>query len=249
MEKIKLNADERIDQLYSMDVQIIQSAEVFSFSLDAVLLADFVKESKKENKKALDLCAGNGAVGLFISAKFAGKIDAVEIQPRLADMASRSVKLNNLKNRFTVYNEDLNNVDNFLKKDSYDVVTCNPPYFKTLPQSKKNPNEYLAIARHEIKVNLEQVIKKASEMLKFGGKLYLVHRPERISEILSTMNKFKLEPKKIKLVYPKDGKDANIILIEAIKDGKSGGIKFLPPIITYDDQNNYTKQVRDILYG
>lgn len=246
---INLEENERIDQLYSQDVQIIQSSEVFSFSLDAVLLASFIKADSRSNKKAVDLCAGNGAVGLFISKKFKGQIDEVEIQPRLADMAQRSVKLNHLENRIKVYNRDLNEAALFLKKDNYDVVTCNPPYFETLPHSKKNPNEYLAIARHEIKVTLKQVIEVSSGLLKTGGKLYLVHRPERSLEIMEMMMQNRLAPKKIKLVYPKANKEANMILIEAIKDGKKGGIKYLPPIITYTDENEYTQQVKELIYG
>ena len=249
MTDIKLNQDERIDQLYSKDVKIIQSNHVFSFSLDAVLLADFVKVSKQKAKKALDLCSGNGAISLFISDKFPGEIDAVEIQDRLADMAKRSVKLNQLENKIHVYTEDLNQAPNFLKPDSYDIVTCNPPYFKSLPQSQKNPNPYLAIARHEIKVNLHQVIAISSKMLKMGGKFYLVHRPDRIDEIITEMKNLRLAPKRIQLIYPKKDADANMILVEAIKDGRPGGIKFLSPIITYDESQEYSIKVKEMLYG
>lgn len=245
---IKLYEDERIDQLYAQDVKIIQSSSVFSFSLDAVLLANFVKPSFKNNKKALDLCAGNGAVGLFISKIFKGKIDEVEIQNRLADMALRSVKLNDLENKITVYNEDLNSIDSILKKDSYDIVTCNPPYFKASSNSKKNPNKYLAIARHEIAVTLEQVISVSSGMLKAGGKLYLVHRPDRLLEILETMKNNRLAPKRIKLVHPKREREANMVLIEAIKDGKIDGMKFLAPIFIYN-KDEYTDEVKEMLYG
>lgn len=249
MEKVKLYENERVDSLLAEDLQIIQSADVFSFSLDAVLLADFVKSVSRPDRKAVDLCAGNGAVGLFISKKFAGRIDQVEIQSRLADMNQRSLELNGLTDRIKVYNRDLKDAFSFLEKDSYDVVTCNPPYFKTLPQSKKNPNQYLALARHEIAVTLEDTVKVTSGLLKTGGKAYYVHRPDRLIEILDTMQAHRLAPKRIKLIYPKQGRDANMVLIEAIKDGKSDGLKFLPPVITYTDQNEYTPTIKEILYG
>lgn len=249
METFKLYENERVDSLLAENLKIIQSTDVFSFSLDAVLLADFVKPVSRSNRKAVDLCAGNGAVGLFISKKFAGQIDQVEIQSRLADMNQRSLKLNGLTDRMKVYNRDLKDAFSFLEKDSYDVVTCNPPYFKTLPQSKKNPNQYLALARHEIAVTLEDTIEITSGLLKTGGKAYYVHRPDRLIEILDTMQAHRLAPKRIKLIYPKQGRDANMVLIEAIKDGKSDGLKFLPPVITYTDQNEYTAAIKEILYG
>ena len=249
MEKVKLYENERVDSLLAENLQIIQSADVFSFSLDAVLLADFVKSVSRPDRKAVDLCAGNGAVGLFISKKFAGRIDQVEIQSRLADMNQRNLELNGLTDRIKVYNRDLKDAFSFLEKDSYDVVTCNPPYFKTLPQSKKNPNQYLALARHEIAVTLEDTVKVTSGLLKTGGKAYYVHRPDRLIEILDTMQAHRLAPKRIKLIYPKQGRDANMVLIEAIKDGKSDGLKFLPPVITYTDQNEYTPTIKEILYG
>ena len=249
MEKVKLYENERVDSLLAENLQIIQSADVFSFSLDAVLLADFVKSVSRPDRKAVDLCAGHGAVGLFISKKFAGRIDQVEIQSRLANMNQRSLELNGLTDRIKVYNRDLKDAFSFLEKDSYDVVTCNPPYFKTLPQSKKNPNQYLALARHEIAVTLEDTVKVTSGLLKTGGKAYYVHRPDRLIEILETMQAHRLAPKRIKLIYPKQGRDANMVLIEAIKDGKSDGLKFLPPVITYTDQNEYTPTSKEILYG
>lgn len=249
METFKLYENERVDSLLAENLKIIQSTDVFSFSLDAVLLADFVKPVSRSNRKAVDLCAGNGAVGLFISKKFAGQIDQVEIQSRLADMNQRSLKLNGLTDRMKVYNRDLKDAFSFLEKDSYDVVTCNPPYFKTLPQSKKNPNQYLALARHEIAVTLEDTIEITSGLLKTGGKAYYVHRPDRLIEILDMMQAHRLAPKRIKLIYPKQGRDANMVLIEAIKDGKSDGLKFLPPVITYTDQNEYTAAIKEILYG
>lgn len=249
MEKVKILENERVDALFSENVKIIQSKDVFSFSLDAVLLANFVHSVTRPDRKAVDLCSGNGAIGLFISNKFAGQIDQVEIQPQLANMNQRSVLLNGLKERIHVFNRDLKESFSFLEKDSYDVVTCNPPYFKCLPQSKKNPNRCLALARHEITVTLEDTVKVASGLLKAGGKAYYVHRPERLMEILDVMKAYRLAPKRIRLVYPKKKRNANMVLIEAIKDGKNDGLTFLPSIITYTDENEYTGEVKEILYG
>ncbi|WP_125547049.1 tRNA1(Val) (adenine(37)-N6)-methyltransferase [Levilactobacillus lindianensis] len=244
-----LKSGERIDQLYSQDIQIIQSPEVFAFSLDAVLLADFAKPLAKATSQTVDLCAGNGAVGLFMSSKTRGKIAEVEIQPRLADMARRSVTLNHLDDRMTVYEGDLANVTTWIPKDSVDVVTCNPPYFADLPDSQKNPNEYLAIARHEITTDLATVVATTSGLLKMGGKAYFVHRPDRLLQLLELMAANRLAPKRIRLVHPKPGKEANMVLVEAIKDGKPGGLRFLAPLMVYDQAGKYTAEVQALLYG
>ena len=244
-----LLSNERIDQLYSSKIKIIQSSEVFSFSIDAILLADFADSLKKKNSKIVDLCAGNGAVGLFLSQKVNGKIIQVEIQKRLADMARRSILLNNLEDKITILNEDLNNLQGLISKDSVDMVVCNPPYFANLETSKKNPNQYYAIARHEIKVTLEQVIEVTSGLLKFGGKANFVYRPDRLLEMLALMRKHNIAPKKIQLVYPKKDKEANIVLVQGIKAGKDGGIRYLPPIIVSEDNGKYTNVIEELLYG
>lgn len=242
-----LKPDERIDQLYAEDIQIIQSPEVFSFSLDAVLLANFPTIPKKGS--IVDLCAGNGAVGLFVSRKTQAEIKQMEIQPRLADMGSRSIVLNQLEQQMTMIEGDIKDWNNYILSDSVDLVLCNPPYFKELPQSKKNPNPYLAVARHEIKTNLSEVINIASHTLKMNGHLALVHRPERLLAILDEMRRFRIAPKRIQFVYPKAGKDANILLVDGIKDGKEDGLKILPPLITYNEQNEYQPEIRKMLYG
>lgn len=245
----ELKAGERIDQLYSQDVQIIQSPEVFAFSLDAVLLADFAKLPSRQSSQTVDLCAGNGAVGLFMSHKTRGQIAEVEIQPRLADMARRSVQLNALTSQMTVYEGDLAQVNQWIPKDSADVVTCNPPYFADLPDSQKNPNSYLAIARHEIKTDLATVVATTSGLLKMNGKSYFVHRPDRLLQLLDLMAANRLAPKRIRLVHPKPGKEANMVLVEAIKDGKPGGLRFLDPLTVYDQAGDYTPEVKALLYG
>lgn len=242
-----LYENERIDQLYADDIQIIQSHEVFSFSLDAVLLANFAGLPKRGT--IVDLCAGNGAVSLFMSRKTSAHIIGVELQERLADMGRRSIQLNGLESQLSMLTMDLKDVTHAIKKDSVDLVVCNPPYFKELPTNQKNPNPYLAIARHEIKTNLDTVIQQSSGLLKFNGKLAIVHRPERLLDILETMKKYHIMPKRVQFVYPKSGKEANILLVEGIRQGKPGGLKILPPLQVYDEQGDYLDAVRSMLYG
>lgn len=247
--QVTLRPDERIDQLYAHDIQIIQSPNVFSFSLDAVLLAGFARPVLKRTGQIVDLCAGNGAVGLFLSTKTRATITAVELQPRLADMARRSVLLNNLENQMKVLTLDLNDAFTRIPKDSVDTVTCNPPYFPVTPASKKNPNHHLAVARHELAVTLEQVVRVTSGLLKTTGHAYLVHRPDRLGELITLMGKYRLAPKRVRLIYPKAGQDANIVLVEGIKDGRPGGMRFEPPVLTYGQDGQYTPTVREMLYG
>lgn len=239
--------DERIDQLYAEDIRIIQSKDVFSFSLDAVLLANFPKVPKRGT--IVDLCAGNGAVGLFVSRQTKAPIYQVEIQPRLADMARRSISLNQLEEQMTMYEMDLKDTLNKIRGDSVDLVLCNPPYFQTLPTAETNPNPHLAIARHEIQTTLDEVVEMSSRLLKTNGKLALVHRPDRFLEIMDVLRRHRLAPKRVQFIYPNVNKEANILLVEAIKDGKESGFRILPPQVTYDEQGNYHPTIRKMLYG
>ncbi|WP_414841242.1 tRNA1(Val) (adenine(37)-N6)-methyltransferase [Enterococcus saccharolyticus] len=242
-----LNEGERIDQLYADDIQIIQSTNVFSFSLDAVMLANFPAIPKRG--KIVDLCAGNGAVGLFVSRKTKASIYQVELQEKLADMAKRSIQLNHLDEQMTVYTMDLKDSLTKIKGDSVDLLLCNPPYFKTSKTGIKNPNPHLAIARHEIHTNLDEVIHTSSKLLKTNGRIAMVHRPDRFLDIIESMRRHRIAPKRIQFVYPKAGKEANILLIEGIKDGKLDGFKVSPPLITYDQEGNYNPETRKMLYG
>lgn len=242
-----LNKGERIDQLYSQNVKIIQSADVFSFSLDAVLLANFAKISRRD-RQIVDLCAGNGAVGLFLTGKTQNKITLVEIQAKLADMARRSILLNNLEQQVKVINADLKDSFNYLKKDSIDVVTVNPPYFVNYDESLKNPNPHLAIARHELLTNLEMVMKVSSGLLKMNAKFFCVFRPDRLTDLLETMRSNRIEPKKIQFVRSHEEDNANMVLVEGIKDGKLNGVTVVPDIIVYEG-DQYSETVKKMLYG
>ncbi|KAB2329116.1 tRNA1(Val) (adenine(37)-N6)-methyltransferase [Bacillus mesophilum] len=242
-----LKGDERLDYLLAEDLRIIQSPSVFSFSLDAVLLSRFVYVPIQKGK-LIDLCSGNGVVPLFLSARTKGTITGVEIQERLYDMAVRSIKYNELEDRLDMIHGDLKDMPAQLGYGNYDVVTCNPPYFPTPSNEEINENEHLAIARHEIYCTLEDTIKVSSQLVRQGGKVAFVHRPGRLMDIITHMRAYQLEPKRIRFVYPKAGKEANTLLIEAIKHGKPD-LKILPPLIVYDQNNEYTAEVRELLYG
>lgn len=244
-----LKEDERIDQLMRYKLEIIQSPSVFSFSLDAILLGEFAAVPRHNRAKIVDLCSGNGVVPLLLSQKTKSPIKAIELQERLADMARRSIRLNQLVDQIDVIQGDVANAYQWIPKDSVDVVTCNPPYFPATEKSVKNPNQHLAIARHELHTNLDEVLSIASGLLKMNGKLYMVHRPDRLLEILDAMRQNRLAPKKIQLVYPKRDREANILLIEGMKDGKEAGFKVLPPVFVYDENNDYLPEVRRLIYG
>ncbi|MEE6673512.1 tRNA1(Val) (adenine(37)-N6)-methyltransferase [Pediococcus acidilactici] len=246
--EVNLNADERIDQLYRDNIQIIQSPQFFSFSLDAVLLANFAEVKQSRTAQIVDLCAGNGAVGLFLSKKTAGHVTMVEIQSRLADMAERSILLNELEERYRVLNLPLADSLGTIKADSIDSIVCNPPYFPNHPDSKKNPNQFLAIARHEITTSLNEILETSQKMLKMNGKFFMVHRPDRLPEIINDLIQNRLAPKRIQFIHSHEGDEANMVLIEAIKDGKPNGVRILPPIITYDGLE-YSPTVKEMLYG
>lgn len=242
-----LRGDERLDYLLAEDLRIIQSPSVFSFSLDAVLLARFVGVPINKGK-IVDLCSGNGVIPLFLSARTKAEIIGVELQERLWDMAERSIKYNGLENQIQTVLGDVKDIPPVLGIEKYDAVTCNPPYFLAHELSDKNLSEHHAIARHELHLTLDEAIVSASKLLKQGGKAAFVHRPGRLLDIVTSMRANRLEPKRMRFVYPKYGKEANTLLIEATKDGKPD-LKILPPLYVYNEQNEYTDEVREILYG
>ena len=244
---MQLIGDERLDYLLAEDLSIIQSPSVFAFSLDAVLLARFVHVPIQKGS-LIDLCSGNGVIPLLLSTRTKGSITGVEIQERLYDMAVRSIAHNGLDHQLKMVHEDLKVVVPSLGYARHDVVTCNPPYFLTPSAEEKNANEHFAIARHEIMCTLEDTIKASSELLKQGGKAAIVHRPGRLLDLVTLMRKYRLEPKRVQFVYPKMGKEANTILIEGIKDGKAD-LKVLPPLYVYEENGEYTKELKEILYG
>lgn len=245
---VELIGDERLDYLLAeKNMRIIQSPSVFSFSLDAVLLARFVYVPIQKGN-LLDLCSGNGVIPLFLSLRTKGKITGVEIQERLHDMAVRSIEYNGLNDRIKMIHGDIKEMPSVLGYGKYDVITCNPPYFITPSNEEINENEHLAIARHEILCTLEDAVKASSHLVRQGGKVAFVHRSGRLIDMITLMRKYRLEPKRLQFIYPKEGKEANTLLIEAIKDGKPN-LKILPPLIVYQDNDEYTDRIRKILYG
>lgn len=247
MTKSILKEGERIDQLFSTDVKIIQNREVFSYSIDSVLLSRFPEIPSRG--LIVDLCSGNGAVGLFASTRTKAPIIEVEIQERLADMAERSIHLNHLEDQVQMIHDDLKNLLNYVPRTGVDLILCNPPYFKVSETSKKNVSEYYLLARHEITTNLEEICDIARHALKSNGRLAMVHRPDRFLDIIDTMRQYNLAPKRIQFVYPKMGKDANMLLIEAIKDGSTDGLKILPPLFVHKENGEYTDDIFEIYYG
>lgn len=247
MTKSILKEGERIDQLFSTDVKIIQNREVFSYSIDSVLLSRFPEIPSRG--LIVDLCSGNGAVGLFASTRTKAPIIEVEIQERLADMAERSIHLNHLEDQVQMIHDDLKNLLNHVPRTGVDLILCNPPYFKVSETSKKNVSEYYLLARHEITTNLEEICDIARHALKSNGRLAMVHRPDRFLDIIDTMRQYNLAPKRIQFVYPKMGKDANMLLIEGIKDGSTDGLKILPPLFVHKENGEYTDDIFEIYYG
>jgi tRNA1(Val) A37 N6-methylase TrmN6 len=243
--EIALLPSERLDDLLTHELRIIQSREVFSFSMDAVLLAHFA--GVPPYGRIADLCTGNGVIPLLLTTRTRAAIDAVEIQPRLADMARRSVVLNGLQQRIRIVQGDLREKTRELGWGSYDAVTVNPPYMP--PQTgDQNGNEHYAIARHEIHGTLEEIVENCARLVRTGGKVSMVHRPGRLVEILAAFTRWKLEPKRIRFVHPHTGSEANMVLIEAVRDAKPL-LRLLPPLIVYADRERYSQEIMDIYYG
>lgn len=244
---VQLFDDERLDYLVADEsMQIIQSPTAFSFSLDAVLLANFASIPIKRGS-ILDLCSGNGVIPLLLSRKTNADIVGVEIQERIISMAKRSIELNSLTEKISMIQGDIRNLKEELSHSSFDVVTCNPPYFKTPSSTEHNHNEHLTIARHEVYCTLEDAVKACKLHVRPGGKVAMVHRPGRLVDILTTFRAYKLEPKRLRLVYPKRGREANMLLIEGIRDGKAD-LHILPPLIIYNEDGTYTSEAKEIIY-
>lgn len=242
---IELREGERIDDLQRCGYRIIQNPEKFCFGMDAVLLSGFVKVN--EGDRVVDLGTGTGILPILLAAKTKGShFTGVEIQEESAEMANRSVILNSLEEKISIVNGDIKNVACDFPAGETEVVVSNPPYMID-NHGLKNPDGPKAIARHEIKCNFEDIAKAAKYLLKPQGRLYLVHRPFRLVEIFKTLTEYGLEPKRMKLVYPYIDHEPNMVLIEALKGGKSR-LTVEKPLVVYESEHKYTQEIFDI-YG
>ncbi|MFC5529984.1 tRNA1(Val) (adenine(37)-N6)-methyltransferase [Cohnella yongneupensis] len=240
---VQLMPGERLDDLLTHDLRIIQSPEVFSFSLDAVLLARFAGVPPRG--RVLDLCTGNGVIPLLLTTRTEARIDGVEIQPRLADMANRSVSLNGLNERIAIFEQDLREWK--VEGELYDAVTVNPPYLP-LQSGDHKGNHHQAMARHELGCKLEDVVAACARSVRRGGRVSMVHRPSRLVDIIDLMRRNRLEPKRIRFVHPRKEAEANMVLIEATREGKPE-VRLLPPVIVYGDDGDYTPELLAVFYG
>lgn len=245
MNNVTCGEDERIDDLQRNGYHIIQKKKGFCFGMDAVLLSGFAQV--KEGETAVDLGTGTGIIPILLEAKTKGThFTGLEIQEEVAEMAERSVRLNQLETRVDIVRGDIKEASRLFGKASFDVVTSNPPYMND-NHGLKNPDLPKAIARHEVFCTLDDVCREASLLLKSGGRFYMVHRPHRLAEIIMSLKMYKLEPKRMKLVHPFADKEANMVLIEAVRGGKSM-MKVEAPIIVYKEPGVYTQEIYDV-YG
>ena len=225
--------------------KIYQNDQFFSFSLDSVILANFAG-IRYSDKKILDLGTGNGIIPLILSLKTKEKIIGVEIQEKLAQMALKSVCYNNLKNQITIINCDMKEYVCSDNINTFDFITCNPPYFELNDNSNINLSLEKAIARHEIKIKLDEIIVIASRLLKSNGKLAMVHRTDRLFEVVNLFRKNKIEPKRIRFIYDNNLKEASLFFIEGLKNGKTG-LTIEKPMILYNSDGSMTNEYRRIL--
>lgn len=242
---IDLMENERLDDLQRNGLKIIQKTDGFCFGMDAVLLSGFA--FVKPGERALDLGTGTGIIPLLLSAKTEGRhFTGLEIQKEIMEMAARSVTLNGLEEKIEIIQGDIKEASRIFGAASFDVVTVNPPYMNDA-HGLKNPTDVKAISRHEVLCTLDDVIREGTRVLKPGGRLYMVHRPHRLIEIIHTMKQYKLEPKRMKFVHPFADKDANMVLIEAVRGGGSW-LKLEAPVIVYKEPGVYTDEIYQI-YG
>lgn len=224
------------------NLKIVQDSDMFNFSLDSVLLPNFVTLNKN-TKNILDIGTGNAPIPLILSKKTDAKIIGVEIQKEIYNQALSTIKINNLENQIEIINDDIKEFYKKIDTETFDVITCNPPFFEVLENSNFNKNDYKTIARHEICLDMDTLFKIAKKLLKNKGVVAIVHRPERLVDIIESMKKNNIEPKKIRFVYPKKSKPANIILVEGRKNGNKG-IKILPPLYSHESDGTYTKEIQ-----
>lgn len=244
---IELKENERIDYMLGEQLKIIQDGQSFAFSLDTLLLAYWAKEAIKNRSKVVELCSGNAAASLYMAAFNKAHYDDVELQEAIVSKARRSVELNDMQDRIMVHQGNVKDAGNFLRKDSYDVVVVNPPYFKAPAGHKLNPDRSKAIARHELEINLEEIIAVSAGLLKMKGKMFMVHRPERLGEIINYGFKHDLAVKTVQPFVSRRGQDANLVIVEAVRSGKGDGLVLRDAIEVHEADGSNTPAIKEIL--
>ena len=241
---MELLENERIDDLEFNNLKIIQNSTGFCFGIDSVLLSDYAKNLKTDSK-VIDIGTGTGIIGILLCAKSKLKtITGIEIQKEVADMAKRSIKLNELEEKFKILNINIKDVFQFIEPNSIDTIVTNPPYMK-LNSGAQNIEEKKLISRHEVECNLEDIVKISYKLLKSKAEFYMVHRAERIVDILYTLRKYRLEPKQLRFVQSRQDSSPNLVLLRCVKDGGKA-LKIDKPLIVYNDEGRYTEEILKI---
>jgi len=239
-----MNVENVINDLVGYDnLKIVQNSNYFNFSLESVMIPRFCV--LKNNMKIIDFCTGNAPIPMILSTLTDSNIIGVELQKEIYNLAVQSIKINNLEDRITLLNMNVLDIFNVYETDSFDLITCNPPYFRVNEFSNLNNNMIKSIARHEIEIKLEDICRISKKLLKNNGSLVLVHRTDRLSEIINMLLKYNLQPKRIRFLYPKELENSNLVLIDARKNGNVG-LKVLPPLICHNMDGSYTKEVLDM---
>lgn len=241
---MELKENERIDDLEYKGLKIIQNKKGFCFGIDSVLLSDYAKNIKK-NSNVIDIGTGTGIISLLLCKKTElNKIYGIELQEEVADMAKRSIKLNGLENKIEIINKNIKDIFEILEPNKYDAIVTNPPY-KKLDTGLKSEDKKQLISRHEVECTLEDIIEKSYKLLTSNGEFYMVHRAERLVDIMYYLRKYKLEPKNIRFVHSKKDEKPNLILIRAVKNAKEF-LKIAKPLVIYKDNGEYTDEILKI---
>ena len=242
--EVNLKENERIDDLEFKGLKIIQNEKGFCFGIDSVLLSDFVKNIKKDSL-VMDLGTGTGIIPILLCGKTKlSKVVGVELQEEVAEMAKRSSKLNNLEDKFQILNEDILNLNKLYENQTFDVIVTNPPY-KKKDTGAVNEDKRKIISRSETTAFLEDFIKISRDLLKDKGEFYMVHRPERLVDILYLLRKYKIEPKELRFVYSNINRPPKMVLVKGIKNAKEF-LKVDKNLYIYDDNGNYTEEILKI---
>ena len=232
------------DLLDYRNLKIVQDDEWFNFSLDSVLLPNFVKINKN-TKNILDLGTGNAPIPMILSTMTDAKLYGIELQKEVYELAVESIKINKLEDKIQLINDNIKNLDKYFEPNSFDIIVSNPPYFKYNEKSNINESIQKTIARHEKEITLSEIVFAAKKFLNNNGTFAMVHRTDRLIEIIEEFRKNNLEPKRIRLIYPKTGEESNMVLIEGRKNGNTG-LKILPPLIAHDSNGEYTEEVKEM---